>query len=1339
MPPPPPRSLIFRLRSRRRGAALVICLGFLVVLTILTVAFFSTVEVEGQASRREVEAVALDSGAALAINLVKNQITAATRESDTLWVSQPGLLRTFAIDGTASRAYKLYSAPVLSADGGAPAPEWPEDWNTRPNEWVDLNEPFVRDDAVVYPIADPTAVGLVDGFSLEDNTLEAAMPLQWLYQLADGSLGTLADVTAENPALCRIAFWSDDESGKVNLNTAGEGVWWNLPRSDAPNVANAEPELMELSRKQPVQREYQRYPGHPATTSLSPILGRTLGLPANLGTMTPTQARAERHRFNEALLALLPRIMPGGSEGGTREIDSTAGALPLRRDRLLKTPNEFLFTPRYDANDQRIRLPSDLLVSDPSAGAPLPARNLERLGFFLTAHNRSPDFNAFKLPRVTLWPLHRQTGSDYRTPFDQLIAEASRLGSHSYAFVREEAASPTADFAGETNRNRQLRDYLLRLLERNWPGYGGKFSDKYPADYTQTLTQIIDYARTINLADTSTTPAIAHPFTPTVQTAANGDALNTPGHGQVAPLRIGDTRGFGRFPSLGRISLLFIEERAAPPQPNDPPERFMRAVLLLELFMPQSGYTPYYPDFDLTVNATVAPKVSFWEADGTPISENHPLAFHNATKTIRTPPGMIQANSGVDGPMGYWCTFLDIPVGEGEKQGKAAAYPWYTEPVALPPLELRSAAEIGTSPEPATDPFDMTRPLPHFRLDEAEFQLVFASGGETVQTLNLRFPVSGRLPIPFRGHCPPIFQQTETRYAPATLAQRISGRYTEPKGTTNNPGFIWPLGDALLQLDLDPDGPSGGDLRLLAARRTLSATESAAWYAGCGYDDRSVVAYTSDAPALTDEQANNQLLGDFSIDVAKPGHARGWRFRGVVMAVTTRGNADHNWSPYEYRNTANGLILGAIGANQTGTQGSRQSGGQVIPNGRSDWRCYVPREMRLALNREGGAGDFDTAQSSKGPFINKPDDGIGTNSADPDHYPYLFHPSTRAPSTRPGETFSSPARQVPSPGILGSLPTGVVSARPWQTLLFSPVPSARFGVPADSTGKGRPQIPTPAIAAVPHVGEAGRKVSASGAATTEAGIPPDHVILDLFHMPVVEPYAISEPFSTAGRVNLNYQIRPFTHIRRASALHAALHPLLIQARGDGAMTNKVSYLHEVDIAATLDNRGTDTTPNPWWRDFEVRFRAGDLFLLPGEICEVPLIPKPARSPDLLPALGTGFAANSTYNGNLSAFWLANRFTGDNQREEPYTSLYPRVTTRSNTFTVHYRVQALSPAFSRNPAARDNPAMITGERRGSRTLERYIDLDTVSTDFATATGSETVEDHYRFREISGQSF
>ena len=52
-------------------------------------------------------------------------------------------------------------------------------------------------------------------------------------------------------------------------------------------------------------------------------------------------------------------------------------------------------------------------------------------------------------------------------------------------------------------------------------------------------------------------------------------------------------------------------------------------------------------------------------------------------------------------------------------------------------------------------------------------------------------------------------------------------------------------------------------------------------------------------------------------------------------------------------------------------------------------------------------------------------------------------------------------------------------------------------------------------------------------------------MLDLFTMPVVEPYAISEPFSTAGKINMNYQIVPFTYIDRSTGVKAVLNSELI--------------------------------------------------------------------------------------------------------------------------------------------------------------------------------------------------
>ena len=82
----------------------------------------------------------------------------------------------------------------------------------------------------------------------------------------------------------------------------------------------------------------------------------------------------------------------------------------------------------------------------------------------------------------------------------------------------------------------------------------------------------------------------------------------------------------------------------------------------------------------------------------------------------------------------------------------------------------------------------------------------------------------------------------------------------------------------------------------------------------------------------------------------------------------------------------------------------------------------------------------------------------------------------------------------------------------------------------------------------------------------------DHLFLDLWTMPVVEPYAISEPFSTAGKVNLNYQIAPFTYITRSTALRAVLKSTRITAipslvdRGNGGAN---IYRKEINRDQTL--------------------------------------------------------------------------------------------------------------------------------------------------------------------------
>jgi|GEM_PF-1854427 len=58
---------------------------------------------------------------------------------------------------------------------------------------------------------------------------------QWMYQLQDGTVlpAGAADgvATPANPVTGRIAFWTDDETSKLNINTNGEAAYWSTPQT----------------------------------------------------------------------------------------------------------------------------------------------------------------------------------------------------------------------------------------------------------------------------------------------------------------------------------------------------------------------------------------------------------------------------------------------------------------------------------------------------------------------------------------------------------------------------------------------------------------------------------------------------------------------------------------------------------------------------------------------------------------------------------------------------------------------------------------------------------------------------------------------------------------------------------------------------------------------------------------------------------------------------------------------------------------------------------------------------------------------------------------------------
>ncbi|MDB6150801.1 MAG: hypothetical protein JWQ44_2249, partial [Chthoniobacter sp.] len=305
-----------------------------------------------------------------------------------------------------------------------------------------------------------------------------------------------------------------------------------------------------------------------------------------------------------------------------------------------------------------------------------------------------------------------------------------------------------------------------------------------------------------------------------------------------------------------------------------------------------------------------------------------------------------------------------------------------------------------------------------------------------------------------------------------------------------------------------------------------------------------------------------------------------------------------------------------------------------------------------------------------------------------------------------GQTFFTPNRQLSSPVMFGSIPSGSVENKPWQTLLFRP----------DREQK-------------PHPGGASNG-------------PPDHLYLDLFHLPVVEPYAISEPFSTAGKVNLNYIIAPFGYAKGTAGSNPGMVAERSYLRRDTALRGVLKSTFMMAVPTGTPSMGHDENPltgqtsgsrfrypialSRTIEGIERRLRTGPsnngtLFRSASEICEFDLYPNGLPVPD------------------WNTFWLQNAATGDNMRERPYAHIYPRLTTKSNVYTVHMRCQAIrkAPGSPANSFDEDKDRVLS-EYRGSATIERFIDPNDVKlADYDDR--KERVEPYYRYRIIATKQF
>ena len=651
--------ILKRSDARLQGAALVIVLAFLVIITGLVVAFLSSVTNEATATAASAAGVTTRSLADAAIQLDIAQIRDATAGSDTNgsvtgWASQPGAIRVFSTsyNGAGSTGgggvslgsggaslYKLYTAPVMRTNGGVASNDLPASgWWSNSALYVDLNAPVVKPNGdgtttTNYPIMDPALAMTnpltgsanatnVDGFSIDTtvpcyySSNPAAMPVTWLYMLKNGTLiapDSSSTTTAtfnsasvrpssNNPIVGRIAFWTDDETCKLNINTASEGMPWDPPTFNSP-------EEIGYQNYAPGANEYNRFLGHPFSVSLSPVLWSFFGFqhPAQLVWSTPpnwtnvtstntlyvwqdlppVQSPLVKNNLTSPTNYLTALFGMSNVVNGIlpRTASSTNGSL-FGSYRTVNTNNRVGFT-NMPARTDRLYASVDEMNYLVTNGLTAPRTNnstlftpqtISRLRFFLTAESRAPEVNILNLPRICLWPENDTNNANTNNPnfssnnprsfLDQIIAQCSTLGTNAYYFTRYDAGDPGNDFTG---RNKILYGYLAQLLQTPMPGFAGTngtstFATRWSTNATYEMaTLCFDYIRSsINLIDSygstngpggtdATNPAQRYayaysvPPTNVVSVGTFADSTNNlsgigkslpPGLGQVVPITI---------------------------------------------------------------------------------------------------------------------------------------------------------------------------------------------------------------------------------------------------------------------------------------------------------------------------------------------------------------------------------------------------------------------------------------------------------------------------------------------------------------------------------------------------------------------------------------------------------------------------------------------------------------------------------------------------------------------------------------------------------------------------------------------------------------------------------
>lgn len=1367
-------------RSRRRGVAIITVLAIISLMTVLIISFFTMAQSQKTTAINSVEMQRVVTLKDTAINLVMAQIREATTllgdpANPTIWTSQPGAVRTYSTSPLYTRFYKLYSAEKMMIDNIKDGEskillqdlkkDVDPKWDDFPDMYVDMNRPMrpagfgdeeesaakVRT-RLIFPIVDPSRYNgqesakteNTEGFVYGESRLDAAkvngvdpnkgqlaMPVRWIYLLEDGTPGVIGKdgkfaaigkasagtPSKENPIVSRVAWWTDDESCKINVNTASLPIPWDTPRTSSS-------EDLWYAQHQPVNGECQHYPSHPAQTDLTAVLypgyrysPDTSALPVG----------AEMNPLPPKYASLIWNISPfitetGGTEGGTKRVNLSAEKPVLldENDHLFATFEELYFKARKE--DRNLNRARETVAKDDTG-----SKMLDRLAgsqFFLTTRSNGPEMTIWGTPRLCMFPMHStvvtevgKTGGTLPPrvgAFEVTMATNCTIATKPYYFLRADNPGSRHNnfFADHGGRNTDLETYLRNLTEARPPGYPelpkalDTFKKKYPGpnganlgqasdnpgkpdfdstDRCQILLSMLDYIRSTNM-----TPGYIQ----------GGNAYDN-GNGQVSGIcgcnakndsnpqpkhttaliwntKVVTPKGSGR--TYGPAELIMFAHvvtvkkgdtvtgvpvnsagnEMGPDAMNKwndqefPDKSLIQVGMLVNAFSPRQGWAPLFASAGMNISGQVA--------SGDP---NDPRSAPGANAPI-----IVSGTAGVEYQM---------------KIGTAVAWNGFntadpTPPNGVPPGVVAWAGLVGP------------RMLNHGTtakvalLDPIVYTGTGAGGTDSIN-MDLKWMPGQLLRVFFYDSQDPnpvnitqgvdldmgqgiIRMRVEYTGKTMTSMMRNATEFPPPKVAIRS--FVVPHGDYRLttiplRVERGMFVPHGGDkhsvVEPILSGRNVTYVPSPGYQLAEGpeglFGDPKIpqmnIGYAPHLAPVKGEFLCNEALGTKPPDKVVAVASSGGPIRAARFA-TGRRDGQYSGPKYQPYTSAN----------------------QIPNRGSSD-----PLET----------SDFDNGVGlcPDGPYMNQPDDGDSRDST----YPYY---GTLLVKSQTNPASFSPNRLVRSAVDFGSIPNGVQARVPWQTLRFRPDPSMYKGQCIYQDSGSQPQKPDGYNHYFPFSNYCG---------------PKDHLLLDMFWVPVVEPWSISEAFATKGLINLNQQIFPFTYIERTTALHALMRSERMMAIPDERSNDYKNgtkfpdrniYRHWINAKETLKQltdfrwRGEDA------EGFSIPFNA---FRSASEICELWLVPEKNSAPGEI---------NGAYDlqFTIREFWKQNRLTGDNMRERPYANIYPRLTVRSNVYKIHIVSQTLKKAASNSPDSftteyKDgvDPDMVTAEWRGSALIERVI--------------------------------